>query len=87
MSIVVKLHHGGSGAGSSILDTGQTTQGSSSQQPISSIIDTQISKVVQKYHNPDPLLRLIGPANETTIIVEGQKFLSLIDSGFNCQQC
>ena len=37
--------------------------------------------MVQKYHNPDPLLRLIGLANETTIIVEGQKFLALIDSG------
>ena len=57
------------------------TQGSSFQQPISSTIDTQISKVVQKYHNPDPLLRLIGPANETTIIVEGQKFVALIYSG------
>ena len=41
----------------------------------------QISQVVQKYHNPDPLLRLIGLANEATIIVEGQRFLALIDSG------
>ena len=41
----------------------------------------QISQVVQRYHNPDPLLRLIGPANEATIIVEGQRFLALIDSG------
>ena len=41
----------------------------------------QISWVVQKYHNPDPLLRLIGPANEATIIVEGQQFLALIDGG------
>ena len=41
----------------------------------------QISQVVQKYHNLDPLLRLIGPANEATIIVEGQQFLALIDSG------
>ena len=40
-----------------------------------------ISRVVQKYHNLDPLLRLIGPANEATIIVEGQKILALIDSG------
>ena len=35
----------------------------------------------EKYHNPDPLLRLIGPANEATVIVEGQKFPALIDSG------
>ena len=41
----------------------------------------QISQVVQRYHNPDPLLRLIGPANEATLIVEGQRFLALIDSG------
>ena len=39
----------------------------------------QISQVVQRYHNLDPLLRLIGPANEA--IVEGQRFLELIDSG------
>ena len=67
--------------GTSLPDIGQMTQGSSFQQPISSTIDTQISKVVQKYHNPDPLLRLIGPANETTVIVEGQQILALIDSG------
>ena len=36
----------------------------------------QISQVVQRYHNPDPLLRLIGPTN-----VEGHRFLALIDSG------
>ena len=41
----------------------------------------QISQVVQRYHNPDPLLRLICPANEASIIVEGQRFLALIDSG------
>ena len=35
----------------------------------------------QKYHNPDPLLRLIGPANKVTIIIEGQWFLALVDSG------
>ena len=37
--------------------------------------------MVQRYHNPDPLLRLIGPANEATVIVEGQRFLVLINSG------
>ena len=37
--------------------------------------------MVQKYHNADPLLRLIGLAKETTVILEGQKFLALIDSG------
>ena len=41
----------------------------------------QISQVVQRYHNPDPLLRIIGLANEATIIVEGQRLLALIYSG------
>ena len=41
----------------------------------------QISQVVQRYHNLDPLLRLIDLANEATVIVEGQRFLALIDSG------
>ena len=41
----------------------------------------KISQVAEKYHNPDPLLRLIGPANEATVIVEGQKLPALIDSG------
>ena len=31
-------------------------------------------------HNPDPLVRLIGPANEAIIIVEGQEFPALINS-------
>ena len=40
----------------------------------------KVSQVVDRYHNPDPLLRLIGPANEATIIAEGQKFPALINS-------
>ena len=67
--------------GNSLPDNGQTTQGSSPQQPISSTVDIQMSQVVQKYHYPDPLLRLIGLANETTVVVEGQRFLVLFDSG------
>ena len=37
--------------------------------------------MADRYHNPDPLLRLIGPANEAKIVVEGQEFSALIDSG------
>ena len=33
------------------------------------------------YHNPDPLYRLIGEPNKTSIIVENQKVKGLIDSG------
>ena len=33
------------------------------------------------YHNPDPLYRLVGEVNETTVLVEGQEARALIDSG------
>ena len=34
-----------------------------------------------KYHNPNPLVRLIGEANEAPAIVEGIPIASLVDSG------
>ena len=64
--------------GSSLPGNGQTTKWSPFQEPVSSTIDMKISQVADKYHNPDPLLRLIGPANEATIVVEGQEFTARI---------
>ena len=81
ISIPVKVHQGGSGMGTSLPANGQETRRSSLQQPISSTIDMKVFQVDDRYHNPDPLLRLIGPVNEATIIVEGQGFPALIDSG------
>ena len=81
LSIPFKLHLGGSGMGQSLPDDRQETRQSPSPEPISSTIDMKISQVAERYHNPDPLLRLIGPANEAVIIVEGQEFPALIDSG------
>ena len=72
---------GGSDMGASLLGRGQATRESSSKKPISSVTDMHISQEGQRYHNPDPLFGLIGPANEPTIIIEGQQFLALIDSG------
>ena len=34
-----------------------------------------------EYHNPDPLIRLIGPANKGKVKVEGVKTTALIDTG------
>ena len=34
-----------------------------------------------EYHNPDPLVRLIGDVNEAPAIVEGVPITSLVDSG------
>ena len=33
------------------------------------------------YHNPDPLYRLFGEPNETSVIVENETVKGLIDSG------
>ena len=33
------------------------------------------------YHNLNPLFRLLGEVNETTILIEGQEARALIDSG------
>ena len=34
-----------------------------------------------EYHNPDPLVQLIGPANEGKVEIEGVKTTALIDTG------
>ena len=33
------------------------------------------------YHKPDPLFWLVGEANESTVMVEGQEARALLDSG------
>ena len=81
MSIPFRLYLGGSGTGQSLPDDRQETGWSPFPEPISPAIDIKISQVAEKYHNPDPLVRLIGPANEAVILVEGQEFPALIDSG------
>ena len=67
--------------GQSLPDDRQETRRSPSPEPVSSTIDMKISQVTEKYHNPDPLVRLIGLANEAVIIVEGQEFPALINNG------
>ena len=41
----------------------------------------KILKQNNLYHNPDPLFRLVGEANELLVIVEGQEARALLDSG------
>ena len=41
----------------------------------------RILKQSDLYHNPDPLFRLVGEANETIVMVEDQKARALLDSG------
>ena len=41
----------------------------------------KILKQNDLYHNPDPLFWLVGEANESTVMVEGQEARALLDSG------
>ena len=48
--------------------------------------DGTLLKQSDLYLNPDPLMRLIGQANETQVKIEGQNFTALIDSGAQISQ-
>ena len=48
--------------------------------PKSKSVTYKILRQSDLYHNPDPLFRLVGEANESTVIVEGQEARALLDS-------
>ena len=48
--------------------------------PKSKSIIYRILRQGDLYHNPDPLFRLVGEINESTVIVEGQEARALLDS-------
>ena len=80
MPITFKLHEVRNSQGTSLPSQKGDKTASSIQSKYPTVI-SKISKVLQKYHNPDPIVRLIGPANETKVHIEGKPFLALIDSG------
>ena len=45
-----------------------------------STVNRDVTALKELYHNPEPLVRLIGEANETNIIIENEKVKGLIDS-------
>ena len=51
----------------------------SRQDPVDAWANSNGSK--NRYYNPDPLARLIGKSNESTIIIDGEQYTTLIDSG------
>ena len=77
--IKFKLHEGRDGQGTSLPSQGRDKTASFNKSRHPPII-FKISKVLQKYHNPGPIARLIGPANETKVQIEGKSYLALIDS-------
>ena len=50
-------------------------------RPRTDSIITKAMKLADRYYNPDPLIRLIGPANESEILIENKPVKALIDSG------
>ena len=75
----VKLYEGRDDQGTSLLSQGWDDTASSIKSKHLTLAD-KITKVLQKYHNPDPIARLIGPANKTFVNIEGESYLALIDS-------
>ena len=60
---------------------GVRAQGKQDRPRKRSTINKDKVALKELYHNPDPLFRLIGRANETDVIVENQQVKGLIDSG------
>ena len=60
---------------------GVRAQGRKERPRQRSTINSDKAALKELYHNPDPLFRLIGKANETEIIIENQQVKGLIDSG------
>ena len=87
VSLPVKLHQGGREFET---ESSPAAREYSNANPIDSCpaepITTRASQLTQSYHNPDPLLRLIGPSNEATVTVDGHEYPVLIDSGAQLTQ-
>ena len=80
MSDSGKLEVEGASGGCSFLKSRKYWLSSNSK----SRTQTVISKTLRQkdlYHNPGPLGRLVGEANESKVIVEGQETRALLDSG------
>ena len=81
----VKLHRGERETESSPTAREYSNANPTDSCPAEPII-TRASQLTQSYHNPDPLLRLIGPSNEATVMVDGHEYPVLIDSGAQLAQ-
>ena len=60
---------------------GVQAQGDRDHPQKRSTVKQDVVTLKELYYNPDPLVRLIGEANEMEIIIENEKVKGLIDSG------
>ena len=80
MSHTRKLKLEGTNGSCSFLNSWKSWLHSYTNLKLKSII-YKILRQSDLYHNPDPLFRLVGEVNETTVLVEGQEARVHIDSG------
>ena len=80
LSFPFKLHPGRDNKGAFLPSQERYSEASSPESEFPKLT-TKIAKILREYHNPDPIGRLIGPANETFVKIEGKPYLALIDSG------
>ena len=86
MPISVKLHTEGDHERESSPNPRKCGDSNSTKSCYPESIISKASQLAQRYHNPGPLLRLIGPANEVTAVVDDHEYLALIDSGAQLTQ-
>ena len=87
MSLTVKHHWGeGDGKRKSSPRPGKCGEPKSPGSSTPESIIIKASQLAQRYHNPDPLLRLIGPVNEAKVLVDDHEFPALKDSGAQLTQ-
>ena len=74
-----KLHSGRDNKGASLPSQERDSEASSPESEFPKLT-IKIAKILREYYNPDPIARLVGPANETFVKIEGKPYLALIDS-------
>ena len=80
LSLLFKLHPGRDNKGTSLPSQERDSEASPPESE-SPKLTSKVVKILKEYHSPDPIARLIGPANETFVKIEGKLYLTLIDSG------
>ena len=60
---------------------GVRAQGNRDRPQKRTTVSRDVITLKELYHNPDPLVRLIGEANKTDVIIENQEVKGFIDSG------
>ena len=80
LPLLFKLHSGRDDEGASLPCQDRDDETSTTKYQ-SLKLTAKVAKTLREYHNPDPIARLIGPANETFVKIDRKPYLALLDSG------